>query len=188
MNILISSLDRKSFYFRSDSTMIRKLDCYYIPDYVESIKAVPVLCFRLDRAGKSIPEKFADRFIGPVSCGIMLCAELKDRNLIHREFIENNLDYTTIIPYDLHPKEDFVNSISEDSPLELRFNGILKHRITCMPDLREVESVFSDISRFCSVRTGDFLALELSEGFEITPDSHVVMTFAQSEQVDFIVK
>ncbi len=187
MNILISALDRKSFYFRSDSTMIRRLDCYYIPDFVESIKVIPVLCFRFDRAGKSIPEKFADRFIGPAAYGVMLRAELKDKSVPHREFVENNLDYTTIIPYDLIPKDEFYR-LSEEKEFELRINGILQQSISNAPPLSELPDIFAGISRYCSVRTGDFLALELSEGFPIEPDSHLTTFFGNTPLIDFLVK
>ncbi len=168
--------------------MIRKLDCYYIPDFIESIDIVPVLCFRLDRAGKCIPQQFAGRFIGPANCGIILRARLKDRSIKNLEFIENALDYSTIIPYDLLPKEDMHAKVSEQQPLELKTNGHLQQHITTLPCTSEVEAAFSDISTYCAARTGDFLALELSEGFPIAPNSHLVVTIGEQQILDLLVK
>ncbi len=156
---------------------------------------MPVLCFRLDRAGKSIPEKFAERFIGPVACGVMLRAELKDRDIPHREFIENNLDYTTIIPYDLTPLEEARKTGSADSlflddehSFDLRVNGVLQQSITKVPSLSELTGIFAGISRYCSIRTGDFLALELSEGFSVSPDSHLTTFLGATPLLDFLIK
>ncbi len=168
--------------------MIRKLDCYYIPDYIESVEIVPVLCFRLDRAGKCIPQKFAERFIGPANCGVLIRAKLRDRQIPHLEFIENALDYSTIIPYDLLPKDAMHSKVSQKQPLELRVNGHLQQQFTALPCASEVESAFSDISTYCAARTGDFLALELSEGFPIAPDSHLVVTIGEEQILDLLVK
>ena len=40
MNILVSPYGEGSFYFRSDSTLIRALTDFYMPDYIEGISAV----------------------------------------------------------------------------------------------------------------------------------------------------
>ncbi len=168
--------------------MIRKLDCYYIPDYIESASIVPVLCFRLDRAGKCIPQKFAERFIGPANCGVLIRARLKDRSIANLEFIENALDYSTIIPYDLLPKKEMHTKVNEHQPLALRVNGHLQQCFTALPCTSEVETAFSDISTYCAARTGDFLALELSDGFSITPDSHLVVTIGEEQILNLLVK
>ena len=46
MNILISPLSEGSFYFRSDSTLIRALTDFYIPDYVSEVAAAPAKPYR----------------------------------------------------------------------------------------------------------------------------------------------
>lgn len=53
MNILVSPLAGGTFSFRSDSTLIRAMTDFYIPDYVESISAVPAMFFRSERSRES---------------------------------------------------------------------------------------------------------------------------------------
>ena len=59
MNIIVSPYGKESFYCRPDSTLIRALDEYYIPDQVEKVSAVPVMYIKTLRAGKAIANRFA---------------------------------------------------------------------------------------------------------------------------------
>lgn len=162
MNILVSPSDRANYYFRSDSTMVRALEDYYIPDYIGKLSVVPVVCFRLCRAGKSIARPFVHRFIGPFNHGILLKPELADSSAPNRDFIENSLDYTTVIPLKMYPVEQYSRAPGNVLPFKVEINGKCVFETDSLPPFDTVLEEFHKISGFCSVRTGDFLALEIS--------------------------
>ena len=189
MNILVSPLTGGSFYFRSDSTLIRAMTDFYIPDYVEDISAIPVLCFRSERSGKSVREQFVPRYLGPFSCGILLKPSLLDNvTEADRTFVENALDYSTVIPYELIPPDKLHGSISEAKPFVIKANGIERCRIERCPGMQELCRRFTDISRYCSVRTGDMLAYELAQAVRISRGDHLTANFGTGGSISIVIR
>ncbi len=189
MNILVSPYSRGHFYFRSDSTLIRMLTDFYAPDYVKSVFAVPVLCFRSMRSGKAVPARFAERYLGPFSCGILLRPVLSEGYTEEedRVFVENALDYTTVIPYSLLPADRLRDFISAKRPFTIKINGITKVEITTVPESENIRTRFEEISRYSSLRTGDFIALELSEPVPVGSDEHLTARFGVEGNISFVV-
>ncbi|HIZ87106.1 MAG TPA: hypothetical protein IAC03_02970 [Candidatus Coprenecus pullistercoris] len=189
MNILISPLRNGHFYFRSDSTLIRALTDFYIPDYVDSVSAVPVLCFRSERSGKSVPARFAPRYMGPFTCGIIIKADINTvvTQESDRTFIQNALDYSTVIPYDLIPIEKAATYLSESRPYIIKINGLVKSSVTSLPSAQELYMRFENISRYCSVRTGDFIAFELDDPVELPRNSHLTADFGIEGRISVII-
>lgn len=190
MNILVSPLTGGSFYFRSDSTLIRSLTDFYIPDYVEGVSAVPILCFRSERSGKAVREQFVPRYLGPFSCGILLQAALSENNVheADRIFVQNALDYSTVIPYDLIPVDKYSDCISTVKPFVIKVNGMELSRIEQCPGMEELCRRFSAVSRYCSVRTGDMIAFELAPAIPVCRNGHLTAQFGTAGNISIIVR
>ena len=189
MNILVSPYRNGGFYFRSDSTLIRNLTDFYAPDYIKSIAAVPVLCFRSERSGKSVPAQFAGRYLGPFTCGLVIKASTNNDTVPEEDriFAENALDYSTIIPYDLIPSDRLDGFISEARSLTVQINGTVRASITAVPGRDELSRKFAVISRYCSLRTGDFLAFELADAVPVPKDSRLILSFGVEGRINTII-
>lgn len=188
MNILISTLSGDSFYARPDSTMIRDLAVYYMPDYVRSLSAVPVLCFKSARAGKAVQEQFAHRYLGEFTCAVLLKTEISDGSPEYRFCMENSLDYTTIIPYNLISVERLDGFISETHPLRIAVNGHSKAEITTGPSKERLCKTLSMITSYCSVRTGDFIAVELSTPIPLSKEDCLTADFGIGDRIRLEIK
>ncbi len=188
MNILIRTLDGTAFYVRPDSTMIRALTDYYIPDYVTAVNAVPFFCFRSARSGKAVREQFAHRYIGEFSCGILLKCETASPDSIYRTCMENAMDYTTVIPYDLLPADRIPEYISSKRPLTVAVNGHEKVRIEKGPDMATLSSAIAMITGYCSLRTGDFVGIELSGPVRIEKEQCLTAAFGISGKIRIEIK
>lgn len=189
MNILVSPHDGGSFYFRSDATLIRSLTDFYIPDYVEGISVVPAICFRSERSGKSVPEKFAGRYLGPFSCGLILQASLRADMVQEsdRLFVRNALDYSTVIPYELIPVDRLGGYISVSKPFEIKINGITGRTVSSCPSMQELCGRFAAISRYSSVRTGDMIAFELCDALPVGSNERLTAHFGTGGLISIIV-
>ena len=163
--------------------MIRALTDFYIPDYIDSISAVPILCIRSERSGKSVAAKFADRYLGPFTCGLNEEAVLPE----DRVFVKNALDYSTVIPYDLLPADRLEGFISGQRPVRIMVNGITKVSVSSTPDKDGLYRRFAEISRYCSLRTGDFLAFELSDAVPVQKDSRLILAFGVERDISIII-
>lgn len=188
MNILISTLSGNSFYIRPDSTMIRDLTDYYIPDYVKSLSAIPVLCFKSARAGKAVREQFAYRYVGDFTYAILLKACISECNQEYRFCMENSLDYTTIIPYNLISIDKLEDFISKQHPFEIAVNGFSKIRLTEGPTKEMLCKALSMITAYCSVRTGDFIAIELSDPISLSKGDCITAGFCINDRIRFEIK
>lgn len=188
MNILIRTLDGTAFYVRPDSTMIRALTDYYIPDYVTALSAVPFFCFRSARSGKAVREEFAHRYIGEFSCGILLKCETASPDPIYRTCMENAMDYTTVIPYELLPMDRMPEYISSKRPFTVAVNGHEKIRLEKGPDRASLSSAISMITGYCSLRTGDFVGIEMSEPVPLAKDQCLTASFGVSGHIRIEIK
>jgi hypothetical protein len=168
MNIIVSPYQKETFYCRPDSTLIRALEEYYIPDQVEKITASPVMYIKTLRAGKAIAHRFAERYIDSYGFGLLLHPSLK-KDIFpeeeHRPFIENSLDYTSIIPLLSFPESDLINANTHTFELDLNYRTVF-HTFN-VPSFEQIMERITVISRYCSLRIGDFIAIELDEAKEI---------------------
>lgn len=144
---------------------------------------------RSERSGKSVPARFADRYLGPFTCGLIIkaCIKADVTQPEDRIFIENALDYSTVIPYDLLPKDRLNGFISGARPFELRLNGIPKVTVAAVPGAEELSRRFEAVSRYCSLRTGDFLAFELGDPVPVPKDCRITATFGVEGKISIIV-
>lgn len=175
MNILIAPYNKNNHYFRSDSTLIRTVPEFYIPDFVESISVTPILVFRVDLPGKMIEKRFAHRYLGKFMYGLILTPKM-DKSVPPDfcEYLEQSLDYSTVIPSIMTDKERLETFLSESNPFIMEINGHEKFRCTKNISLEKVYEKFSAMSRFCSVRTGDYIAFELTSPIQANPQQHII--------------
>ncbi len=168
MNIIISPLNNKDFFFRPDSTLIRMIDTYYIPDYVETIEICPIIFLRTLKPGKSIQKRFVHRYINGYSFGVLikpiLKKEIQDE---HSLFIANSLDYTSLIPNTFFGTDEFGDKKVKLDILHKNNTQTINNQISELPNIEDLFEKISNISNFCSLRIGDFIGFELGAYTEV---------------------
>lgn len=170
MNIIVSPYRKQGFYCRPDSTLIRAIDEYYIPDEVESISASPILYIKTLRAGKAISNRFVERYVDSFGFGILLHPTLKSEyfeGASERPFIENSLDYTSIIPLLSFPDTELKAATSHKFEVTINYKNEFGDFV--YPSYDEIIGKISTISKYCSLRIGDFIAMELTSAINIAP-------------------
>lgn len=136
MNIVVRTFSGK-IIVRPDTTWVRKDEDFYVPDFIDSLSAAPVLCARISRPGKCISQRFAERYYDTVGEGLLLYPE----NLIDSSpesfACASCIGHTTYIKM---PEKDKNGFDSESRQL-----------ICC---------ALAEASVFALVRTGDIIAVE----------------------------
>lgn len=139
---------------RPDTTWKRGNDDFYAPEFVDELTAAPVFFVRVCKANRSIAAKFAERYYDSVGCGLFLYPE----NLIDGSpegfATACCLDRTTYLTYPEMDKSlaghDFI----------LKVGGkVLFDAATPSPEA--ICETIQEVSRFCYLRTGDYVAMEL---------------------------
>lgn len=153
MNIVVRTYNG-NVVVRPDTTWKRGNDDFYAPEFVEEITAAPVFFVRICRANRSIAAKFADRYYDSVGCGLFLYPE----NLIDGSpegfATACCLDRTTYLTYPEMDKALAGSDFHLKAGDRLLFDGA-----TPSPDA--VCQAIQEVSRFCYLRTGDYVAIEL---------------------------
>lgn len=155
MNIITVPYNSDFFYIRPDISLNRDGNDYFCPDEITEIAVAPFIYVRMDKAGKAIKAKFAPRYCSSIGYGVNLSGQSLVKEGIPQSFLmANALDNTTYISQ-LYTAEEF--------PFELLSKELLAAGMENIEAIMEsFYGKIEQITRLCSARTGDIIAIELS--------------------------
>lgn len=149
---------------KGDSALLVNEKPFFIPDYVVKMHAHPCLVLRVSRLGKNIASRFASRYYDAWAPGFNLLAELNDEMCqlaIGQSAIEQSLDGSMVVgqfqSLDMIPDTDLIVPI---------------------------EDAISTISRYMTIRQGDFLFVDLRESpLCVQPEDILTAPIGDPEQL-----
>lgn len=164
MNIITISYNSNFYYIRPDTSLNRDSNDYFCPDHITEITVVPFIYIRFDKAGKSISTKFASRYYTQMGYGLNLAAQsLIDPSEPFSFSTANSLDNTTYISTLYKPGLFPAAVFSTESSLPFDIPRLLNEdsTINIPATLDAFHLKLEQVSRLCSVKTGDLLVMEL---------------------------
>ena len=186
MNIIARTYEGKTVT-RPDTTWKRGDDASFLPEFVDRVSWTPVVFARICKAGRSVSEKFADRYFDGIGFGVLLYAE----NLIDGStegFCEAScLDHSSFLCW---PVYDKITLGVEDNLFELFKDG--EPLFSCKsPDASLIRNTIARVTGFCYIRSGDFVVQELATRQPLIAgrdtSCHVSGTFCGNYAIDFKV-
>lgn len=183
MNIVTVTYNSNFHYIRPDISLNRDGNDYFCPDGITEFTVAPFVFIRIDKAGKSVGAKFAQRYYSRMGYGVNLTAQsLIDKSAPQSFLTANSLDNSTYIS-ELYSPEEFPSNKIKESLMQLmqqdreEGNDIVSNYFTASGNPLNITDIFSvkmeQITRLSSVRTGDFIALELCAPVKTYPGCHV---------------
>lgn len=124
---------------RPGTTWERNGDDFYVPEFVNSLSMSKVLFARICKPGKSISERFADRYFDGFGFGALLYPDDLMDGSPEAFACASCLDHSSFLPVPYR----------ELSELTAEQRAILRNAIV-------------SVTRYCYLRTGDLVAVELS--------------------------
>ena len=166
MNIIVKPYGSELCHCRPDTTWERENKDYYVPDCVDSLHWTPIIFVRISKAGKCIGDKFVSRYYDSFNFGVLIYCRIKDKEEL---MSISCADHTSLLPAPLYnpvvmDNEDAVFEVFRN---EERIFGGKAHK-------SQIEEAVCKASRLVSLRTGDFVAVELS-------DQHMVASRSEGE-------
>lgn len=140
---------------RPDTTWRNGDEALYVPDFVSRIGISPALFVHICRPGRSIGEKFAERYYDSFGCGALLFPV---------DFIDGSaegyacascLDHTTFSSGWGTDKEEL------SGVYRLSAEDRVLHECR-LPSREDIRAAIARVSRICLLRSGDALVLQLS--------------------------
>ncbi len=176
MNILTISHNSDFYYIRPDISLNRDSNDYFCPDGITEITVAPFIYIRMDKAGKAVSRKFAPRYYSTVGYGVNLtAASLIDSSVPQSFLTANSLDNTTYVSktytFEEFPFDNFANElkhICRDLNIPAEYSEFLlgKEKNEQSSHIEKIMQIFNaeieKITRLTSVRTGDYIAIELA--------------------------
>lgn len=183
MNIVTVTYNSNFHYIRPDISLNRDRNDYFCPDGITDFTVAPFVFIRIDKAGKSVGAKFAQRYYSRIGYGLNLTAESLIDNSVPQSFLTaNSLDNSTYVSELFLPEEFPFNKINESlkqfiRQLQEESNIPAQDDFFALTDSQTLKEFFAgkmeQITRLSSIRTGDFIVLELCSHIKIRPDSMV---------------
>jgi 2-keto-4-pentenoate hydratase/2-oxohepta-3-ene-1,7-dioic acid hydratase in catechol pathway len=146
------------FFLKPETALLRNNQSFYYPDFTKNLQYETELVLRICRMGRSIPERFATRYISEIGIGIDFTArdiqnECRKKGLPWE--IAKGFDYSTpISPYFI-PIEDFkdINDIN----FHLELNGQIVQKDNSSNLIFSFNRIISYVSQFITLKIGDLI-------------------------------
>lgn len=150
-----------------DSTVLQSDRPLYVPDFSETFVARPMIGLKICRLGKSIAERFANRYIGEFAPCLSIMAADSEEFL--KPYLEPCHDNAVVVgtftevqsPQTALPE---IESTAYRLFFQTNFStlkGIGFEKTLMVPPKEEIESAVSLISKHNTLKTGDLLLLPL---------------------------
>ncbi|WP_430972373.1 fumarylacetoacetate hydrolase family protein [Sunxiuqinia rutila] len=150
--------DEPVIFMKPDSALLRNNDPFYIPDFSQEVHYECELILRINRLGKNIEPRFANRYFDEVGLGIDFTArdlqnQLKDQGLPWEK--AKGFDRSAVISTDFVAKENLpdVNSIK----FQLKKNGDLVQQGDSAYMLFAIDELISQVSKYFTLKIGDLI-------------------------------
>lgn len=169
---------------RPDTTWEKDNEDFYPPEFVDELTYSPVLFARILKPGRSVGRKFASRYYDSVGFGVLLYPENMLDGTPEGYAQAICLDHTSFLPTPMFQPQ----RLEEDGRFSLFRNEVELFAFD-HPSLNMIEETLVEATRLLYIRTGDLIAVELSDRKPLTnrTDSvtHITGTFGQDKVLDF---
>ena len=156
--LLYNNKPKPDLIFFPESTLLTKNKPFYYPSFVQRVSAIPCVMVRVNKVGKAIQQKFANKYYEQVAVGFKLISDevLIDGQADANSSLNYSFENSTLIS-GLFKKNDLLDkklSVVAD-------NNILAYDLSSTYTL--IHEAISFISRYMIVKIGDLVFIPLAE-------------------------
>lgn len=158
MNIVVRTYSGK-YIVRPDTTWEKDSEDFFPPEFVNALTLSPVLVARVLKPGRSVGERFAERYYDFVGFGALLYPEDMLEGSAEGFACASCLDHTSFIP-----APSFSAAQIEGQKVKVVKNGSeVLFDLEGISGVKEmIAKAIAEATRFIYIRTGDLIAIELA--------------------------
>ncbi len=169
---------------RSDSSILRNNDDFYLPHFSDRMLCGFGLCIRINRLVKSIEPRFAGRCYGSVGAGVAFTA----RDILERAFetgIPGDEAYCFDHSFAISPEFAGMADFGESAVLELHTGDELSRSIRLDNLRRTADEAVSRASQLLTLRTGDIVYAGTAADMPLRADDCIKVSIDGRTLLDF---
>ena len=181
--------EKPVFFMKPDSALVIKNRPFYYPDFSKDVHHELEVVIKINRLGRSIPEKFAHRYFNEIALGIDftardLQAEMKKKGLPWE--IAKGFDYSAPVS-EFFPVKDYEDVHSLDFFLDINGEKVQVGNTSDM--IFSFEQIIAYVSRFMTLKTGDLIFTGTPAGVgPVQINDRLEAYLAGQKLMDFMVK
>lgn len=169
-----------------DSAIQKSGKPFFVPDFAESFRFKAAAAVRICRLGKNIAEKFASRYYDEAGLCLALEAQdlLQDLQSVSAPWSLATAFDGAVILGDFFPVEDAELGKSE---AVLTFDNVRADGCVT-PAAPSFDKLIAYVSRYFTLKIGDYLLAECGEWHNLTVDSRICGLLNERESINIKVK
>jgi acylpyruvate hydrolase len=150
--------DEPVFFMKPDSSLLRKNDPFYLPEWTQAVHHEIELVLRICRLGKNIEKKFASRYYNDIGLGIDFTArdiqdELKKKGLPWEKakaFDQSAVISDNFFPLAIMPEKDSIK-------FNLDVNGKTVQNGNSSLMIFNFDEIIVHVSKYMTLKIGDLI-------------------------------
>lgn len=175
-------------FMKPDSAIIKNGKHFYVPDWLGRVDYEAEIVVRINKLGKSIPQRFAYRYYDAITVGIDFTARDMQRAFIKAGApweLSKGFDGSAVLG-EFRPVEQYnIN----DVPFSLTIDDKVVQSATTAQMLFKVDEIIAYISRFCTLKTGDLIFTGTPAGSgPVSIGTHLKGFIGEDKVLDFHVR
>ena len=181
--------EKPVFFLKPDSALVTGNKPFFYPDFSNNVHHEIEVVIRINRLGRSIEERYADRYFSEIGLGVDFTArdlqnEAKDRGLPWE--IAKGFDYSAPISEFL-PADRFADIRNLSFRLDINGTTVQEGNTSLM--IFPYEKIISYVSRFMTLKTGDLIFTGTPAGVGPVTRNDRLEAYLEGEKLmDFPVK
>jgi acylpyruvate hydrolase len=176
-------------FSKPDSALLRNNDPFFLPDFAKSFHHEVEIVVRINRLGKNIDAKFANRYYNEIGLGIDFTArdlqdELRSKGLPWEK--SKAFDSSAVIS-GFTEKALYPNLKNLEFHLEI--NGDVRQRGNTADMIFNIDHIISHVSKYFTLKIGDYIYTGTPAGVGPVEIGDRLQGFIEGESFfDFLVK
>lgn len=158
MNIIVRTYSGK-YIVRPDTTWERDNEDLFVPEFVSDLSWTPVLFARVSKPGRSVGERFGERYYDGIGYGVLLYPEEMLDGSEEGFACASCLDHTSFLPFPVIDKKTGFEGKFILETVEGEDTGTLFKTDGADPGC--IRKAIAEATRFIYIRIGDLIAIEL---------------------------
>lgn len=150
--------DEPVVFMKPDSALLRNNEPFYIPEFSNDVHYECELIVKINRLGKNVEQRFANRYYSEIGLGIDFTArdlqnKLKDKGLPWEK--SKGFDRSAVISPEFIPVEELPDLKS--IKFELRKNGEVVQQGDSAYMLFSIDELINHVSKYFTIKIGDLM-------------------------------
>ncbi len=167
------------FFLKPETAVPIKGQPFFIPDFSNNIEHEIEIILKINKVGKFIQEKYADKYFEEISVGIDFTARDLQNNLKKKGLpweAAKSFDGSAIVGTFIKKNQFDINNLN----FSLKKNGIIVQNGNSKSMINNFNKIISYISNFITLKKGDLIFTGTPSGVSIVKENDILEGFLEN--------